>query len=673
MNQITKGRLALKGSAKLCENPLPKLRARAFDKELKDVGLLESERVGFGHCTGQRLLPCREQDGYDRARTDLVLDTAVLENNLLRATFLPRYGGRLYSLFHKGQNRELLFANPVLQMANLAVRNAWFSGGVEWNLGQYGHSSLTAEPVYFARCSAPDGRKFLRMYEYERIKGLFLQLDFHLLENDDRLYVHAALTNPHGEARSFYWWTNTAAVLDDETRVLSGQNAVIATWPVDGQNVYLHDELPHLQMLPEDDGSYPTRFPFSAEYFYQNPPQPARVWEAACYGDGNVLYDRSTVTMPYRKMFCWSNAVGGRHWQELLSEPGAPLYVEIQSGVCPTQVHGRDLAAGGAVRFTQAFGTLGADAARTHDTDFSAACGYMGALVEQALPYARLAQLDAEFEALSALPPGELLFEGAGWALVEEARQKQDNPGAAAFCPPSMRFTLRPGSEEAAWLAFAETGALPAFQNGVPASFLTDSVWLARFEAAYKAAQTPETALHLALALYENGAFARAEAVLAAAAEAYDLPILWRTLAAAYDGGGQTEQARAAMSRAFSCAGAGAPDAAYYAESLDLLCRCGDYAAAWAQYTGAPQAVQDDERVRLKAAPAALELGEDAFLDELFRTQPATIREGEASLTELWFKQRAKAIARAQGLGPAEALQLARSETPPYNIDLRTN
>ena len=82
MNQITKGRLALKGSAKLCENPLPKLRARAFDKELKDVGLLESERVGFGHCTGQRLLPCREQDGYDRARTDLVLDTAVLENSL---------------------------------------------------------------------------------------------------------------------------------------------------------------------------------------------------------------------------------------------------------------------------------------------------------------------------------------------------------------------------------------------------------------------------------------------------------------------------------------------------------------------------------------------------------------------------------------------------------------
>ena len=53
MNQITKGRLALKGSAKLCENPLPQLRARAFDKELKDVGLRESERVGFGHCTGQ--------------------------------------------------------------------------------------------------------------------------------------------------------------------------------------------------------------------------------------------------------------------------------------------------------------------------------------------------------------------------------------------------------------------------------------------------------------------------------------------------------------------------------------------------------------------------------------------------------------------------------------------
>ena len=39
--------------------------------------------------------------------------------------------------------RELLFNNPIYQPANLALRNAWLAGGIEWNVGQFGHSFLT--------------------------------------------------------------------------------------------------------------------------------------------------------------------------------------------------------------------------------------------------------------------------------------------------------------------------------------------------------------------------------------------------------------------------------------------------------------------------------------------------------------------------------------------------
>ena len=66
---------------------------------------------------------------------------SILENDILRATFLLGFGGRLWSLFHKPAGRELLTVNPTIQFANLALRNAWFSGGVEWNIGTIGHIS----------------------------------------------------------------------------------------------------------------------------------------------------------------------------------------------------------------------------------------------------------------------------------------------------------------------------------------------------------------------------------------------------------------------------------------------------------------------------------------------------------------------------------------------------
>ena len=76
------------------------------------------------------ILPYTTQDQYDRSQKDSTLNTIVLENEKLKATFYPQFGGRLASLYDKVKKKELLFDNPVFQPANLALRNAWFSGGV---------------------------------------------------------------------------------------------------------------------------------------------------------------------------------------------------------------------------------------------------------------------------------------------------------------------------------------------------------------------------------------------------------------------------------------------------------------------------------------------------------------------------------------------------------------
>lgn len=72
----------------------------------------------------------------------------VLKNEFLRATFWPEDGGRLYSLFDKEHDAELLMSSPVYRPGNLAIRNAWLSGGIEWNLGSYAHHARTCDHIY---------------------------------------------------------------------------------------------------------------------------------------------------------------------------------------------------------------------------------------------------------------------------------------------------------------------------------------------------------------------------------------------------------------------------------------------------------------------------------------------------------------------------------------------
>src|SRR3954451_7130494 len=94
------------------ENPLPPLFAVADLHESLDTGDADAElrrNIGYGRVGS--VLPYLVQDGYDRSRRPVEHKVAVLENDVLRATFLLDHGGRLWSLVHKPSGRELLHRN----------------------------------------------------------------------------------------------------------------------------------------------------------------------------------------------------------------------------------------------------------------------------------------------------------------------------------------------------------------------------------------------------------------------------------------------------------------------------------------------------------------------------------------------------------------------------------
>jgi len=108
----------------------------------------------------------------------------------------------------------------------------------------------------------------------------------------------------------------------------------------------------------------------SNEYFFQNPKRLDSIWETACYGDGNIFYERSTENLRYRKMFCWGTHKGGRRWKEFLSTKDTGNYLEIQAGLAPTQVHGFTLQASETISFTQVFGAAHVSRSNPHYMGF---------------------------------------------------------------------------------------------------------------------------------------------------------------------------------------------------------------------------------------------------------------------------------------------------------------
>ena len=169
------------------ESSVPDLLGERILQNSLKFYLDETDEIYEGYGKVADSYPYRQRNNYKRQLKEKQIRTAVLENNQLKAVFLPDYGGRLWELWDKNENRNLLYTNDVLQFSNLAVRNAWFSGGVEWNLGIIGHQPYTTEPLYVAETHTDEGEPVLRMYEYERIRGVTWQMDFWL--DDDCSYL----------------------------------------------------------------------------------------------------------------------------------------------------------------------------------------------------------------------------------------------------------------------------------------------------------------------------------------------------------------------------------------------------------------------------------------------------------------------------------------------------
>ncbi len=625
--------------------PLPPLRPL---DELHEIDAQDLARFPRDMARQLRYAPLRSVlpvpviDGYGRTRTQTSLPTIVLENEKLRVTVLPGLGGRIHSLFHKPTGRELLYSNPVLQPADFALNGAWFSGGIEWNIGATGHTTLSVAPMHAARVPAPSGGgEMLRLWEWERLRDLPFQVDLWLPEDSDFLYVGVRIRNPHVHAAPTYWWSNIA--VPEEHRVLA---------PADEAWLFSYERSLRRVAVPELDGtdrSYPLRSAYPADYFYEVPDGERR-WITALDDQGHGLVQTSTDLLRGRKLFVWGAGPGGRRWQQWLTEPGSGGYSEIQAGLVRTQLEHVRMEPESELSWLEAYGPLSAAPQAVHGSDWSAARAEVTDRLAEALPRAEVDAAYTAWRACADAEPGERLATGSGWGALEVLRGRYKLPGT-----PFDEDTL--GVAQEPWRQLLDTGAFPTREQRGPrtaADVLVAPHWRDMLETA---PATPLIEYHLGIAQWHADDRAQAERSwergLAMAASSDRWPLL-RCLAVADASSAHRERAADRYDEAFDdlCvqrAGAAADGEAGPAEWREVTAALGREAIAAllaAGRTGPARAVwerldeETRERGRFRLIEAELLIAEGrtdaarAVFEAEFEV--ADLREGDEAIGEVW-------------------------------------
>lgn len=293
-------------------------------KAKSDIDNFEGLFIDYGW--RETSYPYTQQNSYAE-ETEQEITVAVLENEYLYAEFLPTLGGRLWKLYDKKKRRDVLYTNDVIRFRNLSIRNAWFSGGVEWNCGIIGHSPFTCSQMYCAFVKGKNGEDVLRFYEFERVREIYYQIDFWLDEN--KLMTAVRIENQNSEVVPMYWWSNMATPECKGGRVVVPANSAYNN--SDGMGI-------KKSQIPFDNGidvSYPENIPNTIDYFYDIAKNDDK-FIANVDSEGYGLLQFSSSNLKGRKLFSWGHRKGSSHWQKMLTDKAGD-YVEIQAGLGKTQ------------------------------------------------------------------------------------------------------------------------------------------------------------------------------------------------------------------------------------------------------------------------------------------------------------------------------------------------
>ncbi|HIS99311.1 MAG TPA: DUF5107 domain-containing protein [Candidatus Faecaligallichristensenella faecipullorum] len=649
------------------ENPLPDIQTERdlhsnIQYDENTITAEEARYMGWGKVNG--ILPYTIQDNYDRKKKDKQWKAAILENDYLKAVFLPELGGRLWTLVDKRTGKALLHQNPVFQPANLALRNAWFSGGVEWNIGIIGHHPYTCSPLHTEVVRMKDGTEVLRMYEYERVRGLSYRVEAALPEDSDKLIMHMRIENTEMKDTAVYWWSNIAVEEAPDVRVLVPAHKAF-------QFGY-KAKLSKINVPDSGDGidlSHSTNLDHAMDFFFDIP-KAQRKWVATPDKTGYGLVQTSTDELISRKLFLWGMGPGGRNWQTFLAAPGRG-YIEVQAGLAHTQLEHLPMKPGQVIEWCEAYGAIQIDGGVAQGKDWDAAIGAVDEQLEADFPRQKLEDWREKFGEIDGVK-GERKLYGSGWGALEAERMKVQGQEFLSQGLDYSSKTLREAQK--GWLKLLHEGELPCEDaSKPPMSYQVSDAWMKLLTGSMDAGKSRHW-----YGYYQLGVMLAYRSRRQEALEAFEKSLSCQQNAWALRCKGVLLNLEGDKQAAADClcqAVRMAPHRALAIEACRLLNDAGRPEDLLKLVDELPERLRRVGRVQALRADALLKLDKLDELNTILKRgiQLNDVREGEISLSELWFRMNCRRISLAEGIPDDEALRVRVEKEcpPPAHLDFR--
>ncbi|HLO27917.1 MAG TPA: DUF5107 domain-containing protein, partial [Anaerolineales bacterium] len=291
-------------------------------------------------------------DDIDSTSRDKTYHTLVLENQYLRVTIITDLGGRAYSVFDKISQREVFYKNPIVRFAPLAIRGAFFSGGVEFSF-PVAHAPTTTDKVNWDLRKHEDGSASASLGGLEHLSGLRWMITLTLFPERCALAQDVYLCNPGTLPGRYHYWTNASLDANEGTefiyplhRARSYEFAGSASWPFARLDLIQEDPgLPGMEgvpMWPARGLQTPVNFRWQKNMLAQVSIFGREVawdyfgaWQHKVdHGFAHVANRRDVAGM---KLWSWGNAPVGVVNQTALTDDGS-LYAETQCGAMETQL-----------------------------------------------------------------------------------------------------------------------------------------------------------------------------------------------------------------------------------------------------------------------------------------------------------------------------------------------
>jgi tetratricopeptide (TPR) repeat protein len=255
------------------------------------------------------------------------LRAVFLENEYLKCSVLPDIGGHVYTCTDKISGQPMFYDNHSLKKAEIGYRGAWAAFGVEFNF-PVSHNWMSMSPVDFSYAKHDDGSASVTVGNIDRVYGMEWSVELVLRPGSTVLEQHVRLSNRNDIRQRFYWWSNAAVRVWDDSVIQYPMRyaaehgfAAIQKWPVDAQGKDLSI------IKNQTDGPVSLFVHGSREEFMG-------IWNP--HSNTGTAHFAHYDELPAKKIWSWGVDADGLDWRDALSDDNS-AYSEVQGGLFRNQ------------------------------------------------------------------------------------------------------------------------------------------------------------------------------------------------------------------------------------------------------------------------------------------------------------------------------------------------